>query len=1250
MKKNKKNVLINSAILLTAATSVVGLAYATNSTKVENKTWNNSNDIKHSTNFRNTMNLSSVTTSDTTTDNFPGSYEWLPTFNLSGKKGNFDDNSRFDKTKPNFYVERSFGVVGFQDFQQIIDFAQSNETIYLNQNVKIHQSILINKNVTISSKDKVHIVRNIEDEAISMFTVKGSATLTFEVNDPEKEAISLNGLGVNLKGRAPLISVERNAKLVAKKGINFYNAKTLNGGPAVFENKGEIIIDGSNIEHNVSSGPTIIKNYDHSTFELKSGIIFNNATMGEAGIFENEGILKISGGLIDFNKSFTTSLIISKNDSQIYLSDGIFRKNLGYNKQLFEMRDNSMLFLEKNAYLVPSKDIDAIVLRDDATIKILDNLNTMNEKWGEQGKIRILVDIINNGNLKPKNLVLLNDFHFWKERIFDYFVFKNFYDDGQIAVLGNQYDNTYKIWPDLNLFKDFREKLNKDFTAAMKENKVVDQEEWVENYIGSWFDGFGATSKLIFSKILQLKPRNWKIDTHDWYESDRNANNKFNELLYYLHGADIEHVFEIAYSEVLKGGKPNISISYHQGHPNGLIGRKLANPYPEVLKWYDISKIRNMLQKHIINQREKYDKGYITSDFLFKKQITSFLVDNELLNVLYKPGGKAPKVENILNETKNFDFFDYSAFWNNDNNTNRTTILNENINNGIFIIKDNNVQKFATLEKAIEAAQNNDTIYLNDNVELEKKITIRKKIKFSSHKKINITRKYDAMSYDMFEISKGGALTVELDNPKNQSITFNGLSIDLASAALISVNSGGEFYAGKGVSFLNAKSTNSDFSVFRNNGKIEINGSQFLNNHARKAAIVNNYQSGTFIFRDGLIANNLAEDIGSLIESYGILKILGGKIMNNDTKKDSLISAYNDFEFNGNIGFNTSTNLTAIHLFNDAKLTILKDAYIDYSFAKHIILENRSSMIIKEHLDRINNQKHILNVILREQSAENLIFEIKNKELDVKKVATEILDKFRFVDDIKSKAVILEAESLVPVFRVASKTFISVMENFVLEHKDAINDLILKADEKGLMDYISKSEVSFRDVYYTVKQFIKYTPYQIWTDKTIEGIKASEKTIEDFANELWTISERAFIFAGLASAMAVGYGVAAFFTAGSTTWSAIGSAIQATTLYIQGGLVRKQYSTLVNMKDWDQIKKISFSQLSGQGAAAIKAVSRSMIVIPKMIAVYRAVKSVGTILSASAAATSWSSPFVAVLFATIDLVISSASFMDGLVY
>ncbi|VEU68502.1 hypothetical protein [Mycoplasmopsis pulmonis] len=1133
-----------------------------------------------------------------------------------------------NELKPEIYVEKEGVEIAYPTLQDAISNAQDGQKIFLNKNLKLDKSIVVDKNITIFAKSNVTITRKDSSKSFTMFIVQKGA-LTFEIAEPSSQSINLNGLGTSFKDESSLVKIEKNAKLVAKTGTAFINSKSFSKYGSVFENYGSVVIEGAKIWNNVSESGGIIRNHVGSSLTFKNGEIRDNISTGDKGIIYSQGNIAISGGSIDGNKSFRSSLI-NLEKANINFNSGSIVNNASVKSILFEI-DNSKIQISNNALINPFGS-SAIFLKNNSTMHLAGSLEKIKKEASEQ-RIEVLVDLPTQAKLiSPKNIISLDNYQKLSSAIFKIFSVKNINDFKHVPLVWNTKEKFFKLWPDTKLFVNFYKTLKQNHDLILQSGDFESTEKIIKDELDFYFRPTAAVKKLILTQLVRTIPKYHKFweafeypnfDLQKWYET-------INELI----RLDFPYLFDIAYPEFVENGKMLPKPEY--------IHTNVVNPVLEHFRNEDVARIWAKIHEYLVD-KPQYNKGYLIDNFRFKDQILGYLTETETINVIYLPENmdSSSRVQDKGIDLR--EVFQNPKNWS-ESNQRQNTYDKE----GIFIKRGNEYKEYISLKTAIDEAKENETIIINENVEIESSLTINKKINFTTFKNVNITRKYPNHAYAILEVAKGGDLTLEILNPAKHSLGINGLGIDVKNSALVNVKQGGKLSAKKGVSFVNAYSSTSYFAVFLNSGKILIDGAKITDNYSKSASVLRN-EGGEFEFLDGVIANNRAKsDVAIIYNHAGKLKLMGGKILYNQTEAKGLIWSNDDTWLNASLDANFSLDRSAIQMFNNAKLHLLKDVFFGPEFTKHIILSNNSTLEVDDELKKhFVKDSRLINVVIRDFAHEKFVLKVNHeKSVDL---AGKIFDHFNFVDDQNSKAVILEAAHLESKFKIINKDSFTVLKNLMIFNAKEITKHVANKDEAALGAFMKKISTNFHSPF-LVKQLLKHPPIEIFGADEFEVLDRKTKTLESFANSLWSMSEKSFIFAGTATAMSIGFGVAAFFVGPAFIPSAIGSAITATTLFIQGGVIRSQYYQLVNSKDWDKIKHITYSELANNGKAAITAVGATTAMFWKILAVVKAFQAVKLVLELGAAATSWSNPLISILVTAADLIITGVSFLNGVVF
>ncbi|VEU68504.1 hypothetical protein [Mycoplasmopsis pulmonis] len=967
-----------------------------------------------------------------------------------------------------------------------------------------------------------------------MFVIK-KGTLTFEVDDVKTQSISLNGLGTSFEGEASLVKIEKDAQLIAKTGTKFVNSNAIGNSVSVLDNYGSVVIEGAQILDNVSESGGVIKNHSEFSLTFKDGEIRNNISTGNKGIIYNQGNLTISGGLIELNKSFGSSLINVENpNSKTSLESGSIKANASVKNILFEM-DNSKIQISNT--LINPYGSSGIFLKNDSTMHLAGSLEKLKKEASEQ-RIEVLVDLPTDSRyVIPRDLISLESYHELKSTIFKIFSVKNLNDFKHVPLVWNNKENFFKLWPDTKLFVDFYKILKQKHDEVIKSGNFEGTEKVIKDEVNHFFKPTLVVKKLIFTQLARALPKHhsfWKA-----FKNNSNLENQFRSINSLI-GMEFPYLFDIAYSQFIEDGmilqKPKDTHS--------------VNPVHEYFSNEEVTKIWTKIHGYLYENRQ-YNKGYLTDEFRFKDQILDFLTETESINVVYSG-------ESMLSSRMNDKGVDLSEAFGKPKNWSESNQGQKAYDKeGIFIKKGDDYKEYISLQAAIDEAQENETIIVNENVEIENSLRINKKISFTTFKNVNITRKYPSHSFAILEVLQGGELTLEISNPAKHSLAINGLGVDVKNSALVSVSQGAKLTAKKGISFVNAYSSASHFALFLNSGKILIDGAKIANNYSQSASVLRN-EDGEFEFLDGIIANNRAKSDAAIIYNHvGKLKLMGGKIIYNQTEGNGLIWSNDETWLNASLEANFSLDRNAVQMFKNGKLHLFKDTYLGREFVKHIILSNNSSLEVHDDLkNHFIKDAPIVNVIIRDFTHSKEVLKLNpEKSLDL---STKIFDHFSFIDDQNSKAVILEAAHLESKFKIINKDSFTTLKNLMIFNKNEITKHVTNKDEAGLGAFMKKISTSFYSPF-LVKQFLKHPPIEIIGADEFEVIDRKTKTLESFANSLWLMSEKSFIFVGTATAMAIGFGVASFFVGPAFIPSAIGSAITATTLFIQGGVIRSQY-------------------------------------------------------------------------------------------
>ncbi|WP_033161018.1 hypothetical protein [[Mycoplasma] collis] len=1154
---------------------------------------------------------------------------------------NKNESLKIDKNKPSVYIVRNNQEKAFETLDEAIKSANDNEVIFLNKNIKLKNTINIDKNITISAKSVINITREQADNSFDMFNIKENKQLNFNIDNLQTSKIYINGQNIELNGSAVFINVEKGGKLTASKGVLFANAKALKSNSGVFKNKGHIVLNGSEIANNIASSSTIIENFENAIFEINGSKIHNNIAL-DKNLISNKGIIHFNSGNITNNNAYKASFINNLNDGKFYFNDGEFLKNKANNDILFENENKSQLILGENATF-KFYDANKIVLKNISTIKIKGSLSKFLNNNIPDKAIDILLKGPEHRFWNTQNVIYFENFNNEKEKIFDFFVLKNLEQTKTLPLFFDKSSNSYRMWKDANLFSEFYKYYLKTFQTLYESDEFETIDDWNEKVFEQYFDKQSIFLRLLTSKITQYSnsnhDRNWLkfLDFESVFDlfQDNDQINKFiDELIKKINQNGDNEILEFAY---LNSKEFKNSIQHYQ-----LNEQHSLTPISILLKNHEVSRIGNALFNHIdqypyynntnldisnqnfINQAKRYLKRTEVEKLLYGQK-TSYKIDNDI-NLAYS------KPENWKNQPNNL--------------TQNTKVEAK----GIFVQSSSSIVEYESLEQAIKNANDNDVIWINENIELENTIIINKKLNFKSFYKINISKKRTNQEFNMFEIFDNGDLTVSIDDLNNQSITFNGMGVENNNALIFLIKTKGKLETKKGVYFVGSRAKNSYFSVFRNYGHLVVDGSIISDNSSASASVLRNEKGAKFEFKDGLISNNFASKNVSIIYSEGDISISGGTIVNNNADGEGLIWVAKNATFTfsgGKILSNKNADSNAIHLFENAKLILSNDAYISQNFGQHIALNNNSIVEIKNKLNHhFKAGVYDLNILLNDfEWAKDVI------KLGDTKLAESVADHIKVIDGKELKLILLEPKKFEPFLRTISEPMYQELKNVVNLNYEKISGYIENNQKNDLINFIKKLNGLVSDEF-IISQLIKHNPKNLVVyDQGISSlIKTSNKTIEDFANDLWTLSERAFIFAGLATGMTIGWGVTAFFTGGSTTVSAVASGIQAVTLFTRAGIIRNQYNQLVNSSEWEKVKNISYQTLKSKGLDGINIGSKASSLLHKIVAIYRAIKIANNLISTISTTTSWAAPGTNFLLTMFDLVISTASFMDGIAY
>lgn len=221
---------------------------------------------------------------------------------------------------------------------------------------------------------------------------------------------------------------------------------------------------------------------------------------------------------------------------------------------------------------------------------------------------------------------------------------------------------------------------------------------------------------------------------------------------------------------------------------------------------------------------------------------------------------------------------------------------------------------YATIQKAYDAAWQNSTIYIMNDIIQTDKMTMNKNkdviiTSYNKNDDINSIIRDSTLTTHLFDVQNG---TLTLKN-----ITINGNDVQ-AQDSMINVAS--EVYMEEGTLITKANNINDwggGFSV--NGGTLTMNGGTisecsspsggtaiFVFYDHQEGDNYENNKAGTFILNDGYIVNNTG---GNIIWTAGIIKLNGGTISNNTSTANSIIANYGEMTISNGIIEKNSVNI-----------------------------------------------------------------------------------------------------------------------------------------------------------------------------------------------------------------------------------------------------------------------------------------------------------------------------------------------------
>lgn len=178
----------------------------------------------------------------------------------------------------------------------------AEKKIVFAQSFEITETLTLSGTTTLTSNANITLSRN-ESFLSNMFEVQEDANITFV--GTEDYVLTLDGNNVSCDGI--LFKNSNNASLTLGNGIDIVNFDSKVSGTVCFNN-GSLVIDGANIYNNKMSAEAdkygVIHSYTDSSFEIKSGNIYNNTSTQTGVLFiNNQCEFKLTGGKIYNNQT-----------------------------------------------------------------------------------------------------------------------------------------------------------------------------------------------------------------------------------------------------------------------------------------------------------------------------------------------------------------------------------------------------------------------------------------------------------------------------------------------------------------------------------------------------------------------------------------------------------------------------------------------------------------------------------------------------------------------------------------------------------------------------------------------------------------------------------------------------------------------------------------------------------------------------------------------------------------------------------
>lgn len=178
----------------------------------------------------------------------------------------------------------------------------AEKKIVFAQSFEITETLTLSGTTTLTSNANITLSRN-ESFLSNVFEVQEDANITFV--GTEDYVLTLDGNNVSCDGI--LFKNSNNASLTFGNGIDIVNFDSKVSGTVCFNN-GSLVIDGANIYNNKISAEAdkygVIHSYTDSSFEIKSGNIYNNTSTQTGVLFiNNQCEFKLTGGKIYNNQS-----------------------------------------------------------------------------------------------------------------------------------------------------------------------------------------------------------------------------------------------------------------------------------------------------------------------------------------------------------------------------------------------------------------------------------------------------------------------------------------------------------------------------------------------------------------------------------------------------------------------------------------------------------------------------------------------------------------------------------------------------------------------------------------------------------------------------------------------------------------------------------------------------------------------------------------------------------------------------------